>query len=302
MSETVSPSADRAYGLARVCRVWGVARSTIYAQRHQQPASERRRPGPIGPASDDELADTIRQVIASAPFHGEGHRKIHMRLRHQGVRTSRRRVRRIMREHGLRSPDRPTPRPANEHDGSITTTDVDTRWGTDMTQTTLATGAKAQVFLAVDHCNTECVGIHAAFSGNRWEALEPVRQGVRRHFGPAAPDIAAGLTLRHDHGSNYMADDFQREIKFLGITPSPSFVREPEGNGVAERFIRTLKEQLLWLETFETIEELQEALKAFRDWFNTQWLLQRHGHQTPAEVRDQQTAHALAHEPIAMAA
>ena len=42
-----------------------------------------------------------------------------------------------------------------------------------------------------------------------------------------------------------------------GIEASPSFVREPEGNGVAERFIRTLKENLLWVRTFKTIEELR---------------------------------------------
>ena len=43
----------------------------------------------------------------------------------------------------------------------------------------------------------------------------------------------------------YMADDFQKEIAFLGIESSPAFVRAPEGNGCAERFIRTLKENLL---------------------------------------------------------
>jgi hypothetical protein len=40
-------------------------------------------------------------------------------------------------------------------------------------------------------------------------------------------------------------------------------VREPEGNGVAERFIRTLKENLLWVRTFDTIEELRAALVEF---------------------------------------
>jgi putative transposase len=62
-----------------------------------------------------------------------------------------------------------------------------------------------------------------------------------------APGVAHGLKLRHDHGSNYMSRDFQDEIECLGIAASPSFVREPEGNGGAERFIRTLKENLLWV-------------------------------------------------------
>ena len=103
----------------------------------------------------------------------------------------------------------------------------------------------ANVFVAVEHANSEVVGIHASWSANRFEALEPVRHGVHRYFGAIAPGVARGLKLRHDHGSNYMSGDFQDEIEFLGIEASPCFVREPQGNGVAERFIRTLKENLL---------------------------------------------------------
>ena len=57
-----------------------------------------------------------------------------------------------------------------------------------------------------------------------------------------------------------MADDFQRELTFLGIEPSPAFVREPDGNGCAERFIRTLKENLLWVRRFDGIEQLRQGL------------------------------------------
>jgi len=99
-----------------------------------------------------------------------------------------------------------------------------------------------------------------------------------------------------------MAQDFQREIAFLGIEASPSFVREPEGNGVAERFIRTLKEQLLWVRTFHTLEELQDALRAFRIWYNANWLIQRHRHRTPDQVRADQHDEAMAVTSTAMAA
>jgi len=50
-----------------------------------------------------------------------------------------------------------------------------------------------------------------------------------------------------------MSHDFQNEIRWLGMTSSPAFVRAPEGNGCAERFIRTLKENLLWVRTFDTV-------------------------------------------------
>ena len=74
-------------------------------------------------------------------------------------------------------------------------------------------------------------------------------------------------------------------IAFFGIDSSPSFVREPEGNGVAERFIRTLKENLLWVRSFETIEDLRLALLAFKRTYNEQWMLEKYAYRSPAQVR-----------------
>ena len=89
-----------------------------------------------------------------------------------------------------------------------------------------------------------------------------------------------------------MSDDFQNELEFLGFESSPAFVREPEGNGCAEWFIRTLKENLLWVRSFQTIEELRSALHEFKDQYNNQWLIERHGNKTPAYIRELQTASA----------
>ena len=150
-----------------------------------------------------------------------------------------------MGENGLLAPHRVGRNQEKTHDGTIVTDKVNEMWGTDMSQIVTLEEGRAYVFVAVEHANSEIVGIHAARSANRFEALEPVRQGVHRSFGAIAPGVARGLKLRHDHGSNYMSGDFQDEIKCLGIEAWPSFVRQPEGNGVAERFIRTLKENLL---------------------------------------------------------
>jgi len=82
-----------------------------------------------------------------------------------------------------------------------------------------------------------------------------------------------------------MSHAFQEELRFLCIESSPSFIKAPEGNGVAERFIRTLKKQLLWMRSFDTVEEHRQALLEFKERFNKHWLLQRHGYATPAQVR-----------------
>ena len=78
---------------------------------------------------------------------------------------------------------------------------------------------------------------------------------------------------------------FEDELKTLGIESSPSFVRQPEGNGCVERFIRTLKEQLLWLHRFRTVEELNQALRDFARRFNNHWIIGRIGYRTPAAHR-----------------
>jgi putative transposase len=288
MSRTLSPSSGRPYGLARVCRVWRASRASVYRHLSSSRRELPRRPGPVGPMADAALVEAIRAVLTASPFHGEGHRKVWARLRLAGVRTSKRRVLRLMREHDLLAPSRVgAPRGPRNHDGTIIPEAVDTMWGTDLT-TTLTGEGQVAVFVAVDHYSAECVGIHAARRATRFEALEPIRQGVRRCLGGFAQGIARGLSARHDHGSQYMSDAFQKELAFLGIASSPAFVRAPEGNGCAERFIRTLKENLLWVRTFDSVEELRQALLAFRETYNTTWLIERHGFRTPAAVRQSQ--------------
>jgi hypothetical protein len=114
MSQTLSPSFARSYGLARVARVWDISRAGVYRiLKGIQSHTILRRPGPIGACSDAELADHIRRRITGSSFHGEGYRKIWARLRVAGVRASPRRVRRVMGEHGLLArigPDEPRPR------------------------------------------------------------------------------------------------------------------------------------------------------------------------------------------------
>src|SRR3954467_15147994 len=282
MSRTLSPSSKKPYGVARVTGLWGLARSSFYAARHRErhPREEQKR----GPKvlSDAELVTAIRQLLDEAVFSGEGYRKIWARLRHNGIRTSKDRLLQLLGENQLLSPYRaPEPVRSNPHEGTIIAEVPNHMWGTDATAILKEAEGTVTVFAAIDHCTAECIGLHAVKKATRFEALEPIRQGVKEQFGA----FSAGLWLRHDHGSVYMSDDFQNEIRFLGIESSPAFVRQPEGNGCIERFFRTLKEQLLWIRHFCDLEELRAALIEFRTRYNHQWILQRLNYRTPVQAR-----------------
>ena len=84
MSATTSAATRRCFGIQRVCQVWERSRSALYARRaraHHRLGGGPARRGPAPRQSDAQLLAAIRTGLARSPFHGEGHRKVHARLR-----------------------------------------------------------------------------------------------------------------------------------------------------------------------------------------------------------------------------
>ena len=82
-----------------------------------------------------------------------------------------------------------------------------------------------------------------------------------------------------------MADVFQKQIRFWGISPSYAFVGEPQTNGVIERLFRTLREQTIHGRIFRTIDEVRDAVRAFVARYNAEWLIENNGYRSPAHMR-----------------
>ncbi|MGH7373738.1 MAG: IS3 family transposase [Candidatus Rokuibacteriota bacterium] len=287
MRGTSSPRTQRRYPLTLICEVFGVARSSVYAAG--APAARPPRQGKRGPkvaVSDAALLAAIQAVLAATPFHGEGYRKVRARLAHRDLRVSGKRVLRLMRRHQLLAPRRlgpPNGDPA--HAGTIITTRPNEMWGTDATRFYTEMDGWCWFFGAIDHYSDDVVGWHAAKIGNRWAALEPLRQGAREVLGGVRKDAARGVKIRCDWGPQYIADAWIAEVKWLGMTITPSYVGEPQCNGVIERFIRTLKEQCLYLHRFQTLEEARRIIGEFIERYNHAWLIERLGHRTPVQAR-----------------
>jgi transposase InsO family protein len=285
MSRTISPSTGRPYGLERVCLAWEVARSSFYSRRNRK--SDKQKPGPKPKISDAELLSLIRGDIAQSPFKGEGHRKVHARLKRQNIKIGRNRVLGSMKANNLLSPHRGTQTSQNPHDGTIITNEPNIMWCSDGTKIRTVNDGWVWVFSVEEHWNAECLGWHVCKVGDRFAALEPVTQAVKNVYGSIGKGVAKGLLLRIDNGSQYTSDYFLKQVAYMGIKDSFGLVRQPQTNGVAERFNRTLKEQILDGRIFNNLEEVREAVRQFVEQYNAKWLLAKLGYQSPIEAREQ---------------
>jgi putative transposase len=290
MTEARSPTTGCRYGVARVCRAWKVPRSSFYAARRSEAEAATAvvpaRRGPKPAISDAALLAAVQADLARSPWTGEGHRKVWARLRAlDGIRVSRKRVLRLMRDNALLSPQRARSRSEAAHDRHIVTEAPNVMWATDATQVTTVEDGKVWLFGVAEHWNAELLGWHVAKHGTRYEAIQAVGMAARQQFGQLGAGTARGIALRHDHGSNFMADAFQKQMRFWGLSPSYAFVGEPETNGVIERLFRTLKEQIVHGRIFQTIDEVREAVRIFVARYNAEWLIEKNGHRSPDAMR-----------------
>ncbi len=292
MAKATSPATGQPYGVKHVCQVWGVPRSSFYAAQAPRPESAAPeapppRRGPKPTITDEVLLSAIGRDLETSPWTGEGHRKVWARLRvRDGIRVSRKRLLRLMRENALLSPHRARRKGEDSHQRRITTTAPNVMWAIDATQVTTVQHGKVWLFGVAEHWNAEFLGWHVTKSGTRFEATQALGMAVRQQFGHLSADAARGLALRHDHGSNFMADHFQEQAKFWGISPSHAFVGEPETNGVIERLFRTLKEQAIHGRVFQTIDEVRDAVRGFVERYNAEWLTEKNGFRSPIDARD----------------
>jgi len=162
--------------------------------------------------------ELIRSDLNTSPFQGEGHRKVWARLRvRDGVKVGRRRVLRLMRENNLLSPYRGRRGTPRLHQGEIITQAPNLMWGTDGARVLTVEEGWGWIFVAVEHWNAECMGWHVCKQGTRFAALEPMSQGLMATVGMVAADAGRGLSLRMDHGTQYLSDHFQNQLKHWGI-------------------------------------------------------------------------------------
>lgn len=270
-----------------IFKVVGYSSSTWYEHPIARTGKRGRKPN----HTDEVVLQEIKVEIGNSKFNAEGYMKVKKRMEKRAANplvAGKGRINRIMRENKLLSPNRKEKKVAKHaHDGTIITRMPNVMWATDGKKFWIDGLGWHWFFGVIDHYNDEILSWHIAKKGKRFAAMEPVRSAVRKTFGIVDKDVCKGmqLQLRSDHGSQYDSADFMNEMKYLGLEMSKAFVRSPECNGIIERFHRTLEEQVLQIQTFNSFEEAYSTINQFIKNYNTDWILHRLNYCSPVEYR-----------------
>ena len=265
-----------------VCRTFGLSRQAYYAaQRPAAAPTVVRLPVRPDVATAEAVLAAIRVVIAREPAWGV--RKVWATLRREGLRVSRKRVWALMHAHGLvlvraAEPGGPPPR------GHVVVPDPNRRWATDLTTVWTRCEGWVAVVPTIDCGCRSVLALAVTKDQSAPAVLRSIDTLVVEQFGtPAA--VPAGLELRTDHGPQYTGRDCAALIERWGLLHTLAPVGRPTGNAVVERLIRTMKEEVIWLQDWEDAAALRAALDAWRPRYNQTRPHQALAWQTPAEYR-----------------
>ena len=75
-------------------------------------------------------------------------------------------------------------------------------------------------------------------------------------------------------------------LDLKSVTRTHPLNKDPETNGVAERWNRTLKEQAIYGRVFQKLDDVRTAVADFVERYNQHWRLEKLGYQTPIEARE----------------
>jgi putative transposase len=278
-------SRDTSLGQATVrqlCQALRISRQAFY-QALQGPSpvvvARVERRGEWTP--DRELLERIQAVAAAHP--GWGSRKVWAFLRREGVVASRRRVWKRMQALGLLLA-------APEHQGRavrrghVSVPESNRRWGTDLTTIYTRQDGVVAIVPVIDFGDRLLLAWRVTKSQESWPVLAPTEAALAQEFG-AADRVPDGLEWRTDHGPQFTGGDAEELARRWRLEHTFAPVGRPTGNAVTERFILTLKTELLWTRDWESIAEIDDALRGWSSLYNNQRPHQALGWRTPAEQR-----------------
>lgn len=259
--------------MRKVALYLGVPWSTV------QYKPKRRRP----PTVDREAEKAIHELIQRYPRYG--YRRITVMLRKKkGLIVNKKKVQRIMKRNGWAVRKRPKGfRPRVGASRSVSDF-PNQRWATDLTHFFCGDSGWCHVIPVIDCWNREIIGYRVSKSQHSRVVEGALEDALIRRFSLNKAQ-AHGVLLRSDNGLIFSSKRYMKLMGKYGLKPEYIAPYTPEQNGVIERFMRTLKEECIWLHRFTSFAKAKRIIEAWILEYNTERPHQELGYQAPVEYR-----------------
>jgi len=244
---------EAGYTIKDACYTLGISRSSYYSAKEVRVIEWAR-----GDLKDGEVVMRIKDIKAGHPFWG--YRRVSAWLKHrEGIKVNHKRVQRLMKEHSLlatqrtykakRTPQRSKPRAERPRQ----------YWGIDMTKFIINSIGWVYLVIVLDWYTKKIVGWNLSLRSRATEWKEAIDMAILREFPEGVR--GKGLNLISDNGSQPTATSFMRDMATLGIEQIFTSYDNPKGNAETERAMRTIKEEIIWLNEFSSFEEAKEKIE-----------------------------------------
>ncbi len=254
--------------------------------RWVSPVSSDRagRPKRLCPVADDlKLRELVVKLCQTDRFRTYGHRRIKgMLWCRYGLAVNRKTVYRIMRELGLQQSRlwKRTYRPKRVE--RMRPSQPDQNWQIDMTCFQLADLRRVYLIVVIDCFSRQIVGwtLDRRCRASEWMAA--VRQGLENR--ELSGDACRQLTLRSDNGAQPCSQKFVAFLKQRGVRGEYTGYDAPDDNAYVERVIRTIKEEEVWFNSYESFAEAHQAIGDYINFYNQERIHQALNYKTPNQV------------------
>ena len=250
--------------ITELCKLLNVNKSSYYRNKKKVYSDYKAQKQ----KEEDKILEMIKTIRSEHNFWG--YRRIHAYLKHEyGVVIGLNKVYKIMKKNGIlqnikihkakRTPQKEKPRANKKNDW----------WGTDMTKFYVNTIGWLYLVVVIDWYSKKLLGYKLSQRCKKEEWIEALNMAVTNECPLGSREY--NINLMSDNGSQPTSIKYEETVKLLGINHITTSYNNPKGNADTERFMRTFKEETVWINEFNSFEEAQEAVDAFFVFYNNKY-------------------------------